>query len=77
MGGLVAEIGSGAVFLSFALGNIVEDGLVRYGSVWRYNPQSERKAGFITIAQPWRWELGPIMLPQFCKMDVTLVATAE
>ena len=34
MGGLVAEIGSGAVFLSFALGNIVEDGLVRYGSVW-------------------------------------------
>ena len=31
------KLGSGNVFLSFALGNIVEDKLIRYGNVWRYN----------------------------------------
>ena len=50
---LVTKLGSGDLFLPPALRNIVEDRLMRCGGV-DPTPESERRAGFITIAQPGR-----------------------
>jgi len=49
---LVTKLGSGDLFLP-PHRNIVEDRLMRCGGVGP-TPESERRAGFITIAQPGR-----------------------
>ena len=49
-GDSIRELGSGEVFLSLVLQNVFEDRLARYVELGDLSPESERKAGLITMA---------------------------